>query len=43
MEKVEDCPCFELFGADVKAAQEAKRLARKTTESFPQKEGGEAV
>ena len=30
MAKVEDCPCFELFGADVKAAQEAKRLARKT-------------
>lgn len=43
MAKVEDCPGFEPFGADVKAAREAKRLARKTTESFPQKEGGEAV
>ena len=29
-EKVEDCPGFETFGADVKAAREAKRLARKT-------------
>ena len=28
--KVEDCPGFETFGADVKAAREAKRLARKT-------------
>ena len=25
-----DCPGFETFGADVKAAREAKRLARKT-------------
>ena len=43
MAKVEDCPGFEPFGADVKAAREAKHLARKTTESFLQKEGGEAV
>ena len=28
--KGEDCPGFETFGADVKAAREAKRLARKT-------------
>ena len=27
MAKVEDCPGFETFGADVKAAREAKRLA----------------
>ena len=26
MAKVEDCPGFETFGADVKAAREAKRL-----------------
>ncbi|MCB5558237.1 helix-turn-helix domain-containing protein, partial [Blautia wexlerae] len=30
MAKVEDCPGFETFGADVKAAREAKRLTRKT-------------
>ena len=30
MAKVEDCPGFETFGADVKAAREARRLARKT-------------
>jgi len=30
MAKIEDCPGFETFGADVKAAREAKRLARKT-------------
>ena len=30
MAKVEDCPGFETFGAAVKAAREAKRLARKT-------------
>ena len=30
MAKVEDCPGFEIFGADVKAAREAQRLARKT-------------
>ena len=30
MAKVEDCPGFETFGADVKTAREAKRLARKT-------------
>ena len=30
MAKVEDCPGFETFGADVKAARKAKRLARKT-------------
>ena len=26
MAKVEDCPGFETFGADIKAAREAKRL-----------------
>ena len=30
MANIEDCPGFETFGADVKAAREAKRLARKT-------------
>ena len=30
MAKVEDCPGFETFGADVKVAREAKRLTRKT-------------
>ena len=30
MAKVEDCPGFETFGADVKAARKAKKLARKT-------------
>ena len=30
MAKVEDCPGFETFGADVKAARKAKHLARKT-------------
>lgn len=30
MAKVEDCPGFETFGADVKAARKAKRLSRKT-------------
>ena len=30
MAKVEDCPGFETFGADVKAAREARRQARKT-------------
>ena len=30
MAKVEECPGLETFGADVKAAREAKRLARKT-------------
>ena len=29
MAKVEDCPGFETFGADVKAAWKARRLARK--------------
>ena len=29
MAKVEDCPGFETFGADVKAARKARRLARK--------------
>ena len=29
MAKVEDCPGFETFGADVKAAPKARRLARK--------------
>lgn len=27
---IEDCPGFETFGADVKAARKAKRLSRKT-------------
>lgn len=30
MANIEDCPGFETFGADVKAAQKAKRLSRKT-------------
>ena len=30
MAKVEDCPGFETFGADVKSAREANRLTRKT-------------
>ena len=30
MAKVEDCPGFETFGADVKAARIAKHLSRKT-------------
>ena len=30
MANIEDCPGFETFGADVKAAREAKCLARKT-------------
>ena len=30
MAKVEDCPGFETFGADVKVARKTKRLARKT-------------
>ena len=30
MAKVEDCPAFETFGADVNVARKAKRLARKT-------------
>ena len=30
MAKVEACPGFETFGADVKAARKAKRLSRKT-------------
>ena len=29
MAKVEDCPGFETFGADVKAAREANSLTRK--------------
>ena len=29
MAKVEDCPGFETFGADVKAARQAKRISRK--------------
>ena len=29
MAKVEDCPGFETFGADVKAARKAKHLTRK--------------
>lgn len=30
MAKIEDCPGFETFGADVKAARKAKRWARRT-------------
>lgn len=30
MTNIEDCPGFETFGADVKAARKAKRLSRKT-------------
>ena len=30
MAKVEDCPGFETFGADVKSARKAKKLPRKT-------------
>ena len=30
MVKIEDCPGFETFGADVKAARSAKHLSRKT-------------
>lgn len=30
MAKIEDCPGFETFGADVKAARKAKRMARRT-------------
>ena len=37
MAKVEDCPGFETFGADVKAAREAKRLARKTLAEIDRK------
>ena len=29
MAKVEDCPGFETFGADVKAARKARRLPHK--------------
>ena len=40
MAKVEDCPGFETFGADVKAAREAKRLARKTLAEWLGLNGG---
>jgi len=30
MANIKDCPGFETFGADVKAARKAKRLSRKT-------------
>ena len=30
MAKVEDCPVFETFGADVKEARKVKQLSRKT-------------
>ena len=30
MAKIEDCPGFETFGADVKAARNAKHLSRRT-------------
>ena len=30
MANIDDCPGFETFGADVKAARKAKRLSRKT-------------
>ena len=29
MAKIEDCPGFETFGADIKAARKAKHLTRK--------------
>ena len=29
MANIEDCPGFETFGADVKAARKARHLARK--------------
>ncbi|HAQ2540932.1 TPA: helix-turn-helix transcriptional regulator, partial [Enterococcus faecium] len=29
MANIEDCPGFETFGADVKAARQAKRVSRK--------------
>ena len=29
MANIEDCPGFETFGADVKAARQAKRISRK--------------
>ena len=29
MANIEDCPSFETFGADVKAARQAKRISRK--------------
>ena len=35
MAKVEDCPGFETFGADVKAAREAKQNNQTTTSNFP--------
>lgn len=34
MANIEDCPGFETFGADVKAARKAKRLSRKTMEEI---------
>ena len=34
MANIEDCPGFETFGADVKAARKAKRLSRKTMAEF---------
>lgn len=29
MAKIEDCPGFETFGADIKEARKSKRLTRK--------------
>ena len=29
MANIEDCPGFETFGSDVKAASQAKRISRK--------------
>ena len=29
MANIEDCPGFETFGSDVKAARQAKRISRK--------------
>ena len=40
MAKVEDCPGFETFGADVKAAREANRLTRKTLQNWLGLNGG---
>ena len=38
MANIEDCPGFETFGSDVKAARQAKRISRKATHtwSWPQ-------
>ena len=40
MAKVEDCPGFETFGADVKAAREARRLHEKHWQKWLGLNGG---